>query len=362
MKRTILILMLCAAVGITVSCSSSGGGSISDIAEIIEETLQQGANNPVAVLEVDIATGEAPLEVLFTGSASYDPEGGSLSFTWDFGDESGSILSDPPLHVYDVAGSYTVTLIVEKSGNLSDVATVTIEVLEPEDSGVFVDEEEGVVAGMTLDENIDEDSPAELFGDVQWVPGISGSGMEFNEGGEYILLPDATELDLLNQGTVEVWIYPYTNIAAAGIVHKGVEADFSDESFSLQYNQAGQVAFVLTNDSNKNSWVMSNEGLLSTNEWHHIVAAWDLNDVYLYIDGSLVTDIKYYDSTVGWVTELPADFAPAKNSDGGLMVGSQPPYQSAWDLRFDGIIDNVLIYDRVLLITEVEDHYTSLAP
>jgi hypothetical protein len=75
-----------------------------------------------------------------------------------------------------------------------------------------------------------------------------------------------------------------------------------------------------------------------------------------------VTNRKYYDSTVGWVSELPADFAPARDSDGGLMIGSQPPYQSSWNLRFDGIIDNVLLYDRVLDVTEVEDHYVALAP
>lgn len=227
---------------------------------------------------------------------------------------------------------------------------------EPEDNGVIVDEEEGIVAGLDLNENLDENSPAEIIGDTQWVPGVDGMGMEFDEEGEYIFLPDSEELDLTDQGTVEVWIYPYTNVTAAGIVHKGVELDYSDESYSLQYNQPGQVTLILTNNDGKPTYILSNEAVLSTNEWHHIVAAWDLNDVYLYIDGSLVTDRKYYSN--GWKSELPADFAPARDSDGGLMIGSQIPY----DYRFNGIIDNVFIYDRVLDITEVEDHYTSLAP
>jgi hypothetical protein len=226
----------------------------------------------------------------------------------------------------------------------------------PQDNGVIVDEEEGIVAGMTLDENLNEESPAEVYGDTQWVPGIDGMAMEFDEEGEYILLPDSEELDLTDQGTVEVWIYPYTNIAAAGIVHKGVELDYSDEAYSLQYNNPGQVAFIITNNDKKATYVISNEDVLTTGQWHHVVAAWDLTEIYLYIDGAPVTNRSIYSG--GWVSELPADFAPAQNSDGELMIGSQIPYS----YRFDGIIDNVYLYDRVLDEAEVVDHYSYLVP
>jgi hypothetical protein len=226
----------------------------------------------------------------------------------------------------------------------------------PQDNGVIVDEEQGIVAGMTLDENLDEESPAEVYGDTQWVPGIDGMAMEFDEEGEYILLPDSPELDLTDQGTVEVWIYPYTNIAAAGIVHKGVELDYSDEAYSLQYNNPGQVAFIITNNDKKATYVISDDGALAPEEWHHIVAAWDLTEVYLYIDGAPVQNRSIYSG--GWISELPADFAPAQDSDGELMIGSQIPYS----YRFDGVIDNVYLYDRVLDEAEVVDNYNSLAP
>jgi len=231
---------------------------------------------------------------------------------------------------------------------------------EDEDRGVFMDEEQGIVAGLTLNENLDEDSPADIYGETQWVPGVDGMGMEFDTEGEYILLPDSDTLDLTDHGTVEVWVYPYTNITAAGIVHKGVMDDYSDESYSLQYNQPGEVAFILTNEAGTPTYVISNEGTLSENQWHHIVTAWDLNDVYLYVDGSLVTNRKIYQN--GWKSELPGDFAPARSSDGGLMIGSQVPPHDPERYRFEGIIDNVMLYNRVLETTEVEDHYTALVP
>ncbi len=353
MRHILIVLCMIVVIGLALSCGSTGGLGLPDSGDILGQDPEGGSEAPVAVIEADRASGEAPLEILFTGSGSYDPQGDVLSYFWDFGDGD-TIEGVDVSHLFAVGGSYTVTLIVENTSEMTAVATVNIEVLP--DDGVFVDEEEGIVAGLTLDENIDENSPAELYGDPQWVDGVDGSGMEFDAEGEYILLPDSDDLDLTSEGTVEVWVYPYSNVVAAGIVHKGVELDYSDESYSLQYNQPGQVAFILTNDAGLHTYVISNEQPLSVYEWHHIVAAWDLNEIYLYIDGALVTNRKIYAN--GWRTELPQDFAPARDSDGGLMIGSQIPFE----YRFDGIIDNVLLYNRVLDEAEVSGHYSALVP
>ena len=350
-NKLLLTITTGAVVGLFIACGGSGGTQSTQE----KEPINQQSEAPVAILETNTVSGNIPLEVVFTGSDSYDPDGDTLTFNWDFGNGSNSTLPDPPAQLYTASGTYTVTLTVEDSCQQTDSSTVTIEAV---DSGVFVDEEEGIVAGLNLDRNIDENSPAEIHGDPQWVDGIDGSAMEFNAKGEYILLPDSDSLDLNDQGTVEVWVYPYTNIAAAGIVHKGVELDYSDEAYSLQYNNPGQVAFILTNESGKVTYVISNEVTLGTNQWHHIAAAWDLDNVYLYVDGALVVNRGIYVWGEGWKTEIPSDFAPVRNSDGGLMIGSQIPY----DYRFDGIIDNVILYNRVLDSTEVEEHYNSSAP
>ncbi len=364
MKTLLPLLMSISILVIVISCGSSGGIDVpddtTDIEDVIKSDIPDSTDpikqGPVAVMEADQLTGEAPLEVLFTGSSSYDPEGSELSYSWDFGDGDTSLWPDPPVHTYVDPGTYTVTLTVTNEKAESSSISETVESMEPADTGVFINEEEGIVAGLSLDENIDENSTAEIFGETQWVDGVDGLAMEFDAEGEYILLPDTDNLDFTVDVSIEVWIFPYTNIDAAGIVHKGVEEDYSDESYSLQYNQAGQVAIIITNDVGTATYVISDEGLLSTYEWHHIVVAWDLNEVYLYIDGDLVTNRRIYSN--GWKSELPADFAPARNSDGGLMIGSQIPLSC----RFDGIIDNVLLYDRVIDALEVAEHYTLLAP
>ena len=352
MRSMLIALCMIVLIAIAISCGSSGGLRLPDGSDVLDNVTEN--LEPVAHIETDRTSGEAPLEVVFSGSGSYDPDGDTLSYYWDFGDGDSSEVENPIPHVFETGGVYIVTLVVENTEGMSAVATVNIDVLP--DDGVFIDEEEGIVAGLTLDENIDETSPAEIYGETQWVDGIAGRAMEFNAEGEYVLLPDAEELDLAQECSIEVWLYPYSNITAAGIVHKGVEFDYSDESYSLQYNQPGQIAFIITNEAGMHTYVISNEERLSINTWHHVVVAWDQVEVYLYIDGALVMNRGIYAN--GWRSDLPPDFSPARDSDGGLMIGSQIPY----NYRFDGIIDNVMLYDRVLDEVEVIEHYDALMP
>lgn len=83
---------------------------------------------PVAVATASTTSGKAPLAVRFRARGSYDPEGGSLTYRWDFGDSSAVSTAANPRHTYRVAGSYTAVLTVTDTQNLSDSASVTITV------------------------------------------------------------------------------------------------------------------------------------------------------------------------------------------------------------------------------------------
>ena len=68
--------------------------------------------------------------ILFNGSASRDPKGASLSFSWDFGD--GSTGSGPtPSHAYAAAGHYPVTLTVS-NGTESSTAQAEAIATDPQ--------------------------------------------------------------------------------------------------------------------------------------------------------------------------------------------------------------------------------------
>ena len=64
----------------------------------------------------------APLEVWFQAVAD-DPEGGTLTYRWDFGD-GGSALGAEADHTYLQPGTFTATLTVTDRGGMSDSETI----------------------------------------------------------------------------------------------------------------------------------------------------------------------------------------------------------------------------------------------
>jgi PKD repeat protein len=69
--------------------------------------------------------------VVFDGSGSSDPESDLLDYAWDFGDSMGTGTGAAPSYVYPVAGSYTVTLVVNDGTSDSEPATASVEISEP---------------------------------------------------------------------------------------------------------------------------------------------------------------------------------------------------------------------------------------
>jgi glucose/arabinose dehydrogenase/PKD repeat protein len=99
----------------------------------IRKVAPLGVTNlpPVAVAQQDVAYGPGPLGVQFTGSGSSDPEGGPLTYEWDFGDGGSSSVMDP-FKIFNappgVPTVYTVTLTVRDDQDQPNVSTITVNV------------------------------------------------------------------------------------------------------------------------------------------------------------------------------------------------------------------------------------------
>ena len=84
---------------------------------------------PTAVASATPTSGQAPLTVQFTGSASTDPEDGLLTYAWDLdGNGTDDDLTANPSFTYDTPGTFVARLRVTDNGGLSDTQTVTISV------------------------------------------------------------------------------------------------------------------------------------------------------------------------------------------------------------------------------------------
>ena len=82
---------------------------------------------PVAVATSDIDSGVEPLTINFSSAGSYDPEGESLTYNWDFGDGSTST-DENPIKTYPNVGVYTVNLTVSDGVNQNQAVPIVINV------------------------------------------------------------------------------------------------------------------------------------------------------------------------------------------------------------------------------------------
>ena len=62
----------------------------------------------VGHIDVDVSAGATPLTVQFNSGKSFDPEGDSFTYAWDFGD-GGTATSENPSYTFEQEGEYVVT-------------------------------------------------------------------------------------------------------------------------------------------------------------------------------------------------------------------------------------------------------------
>ena len=91
-----------------------------------------GNRTPVAVASANVYYGPTPLTVQLSSSGSSDPDGQSITYSWNFGDGSPINTQANPTHVFSAAPGvptgFVVTLTVTDSGGLSAQATLNVAV------------------------------------------------------------------------------------------------------------------------------------------------------------------------------------------------------------------------------------------
>ncbi len=106
---------------LTINYENSGSMVID-----LDVSPSSGNQPPVAIAIASPLSGEAPLDINFTGSTSSD-DSAVTSFSWDFGDGNSSTVADPS-HTYTIPGNYDVVLTVFDIEGLSDVDSLQIDV------------------------------------------------------------------------------------------------------------------------------------------------------------------------------------------------------------------------------------------
>lgn len=106
--------------------SLSGGNSVHGLVDAMATLGALGPEPapPLPTFTVSTSTGIAPLSVTFSNTST-----GASSYNWTFGDPTSSTAASP-VHVFNTAGTYTVTLTASGAGGSATAAT-TITVAPP---------------------------------------------------------------------------------------------------------------------------------------------------------------------------------------------------------------------------------------
>ena len=113
---------------VTLTVSDGNGGSDTDTVTV------SPVAPPVNVAPTATITDATCTELTcsFKGQTSSDPDGDTLTYSWDFGDTSALVTTQNASRTYTTEGSKTVTLTVSDGKGGSDTDTVTVNPTAPE--------------------------------------------------------------------------------------------------------------------------------------------------------------------------------------------------------------------------------------
>ncbi|MCK4342410.1 MAG: LamG domain-containing protein [Phycisphaerae bacterium] len=175
-----------------------------------------------------------------------------------------------------------------------------------------------------------------------WTTGISGSALNFDGDDDYVEV-DSFTLSAPDPQTQCMW-FTLNDLT----ISRHLTSYDARGTFTVLSNATLQVEL----QGNPNGIRIRSSDTVATGQWHFVclrlygfdvATGRTIDDADFYIDG-VVQDKSSYD--IGVNTDI-------RNT---LYIGC---YQPAWGSHFDGIIDEVRIYDRVLSHAEILDLYWS---
>mgnify|MGYP000200424824 CR=1 FL=1 len=108
-----------------------------ELAGICDPDASGPANQaPSAAATATPASGLAPLDVRFDGTASSDPDGDALQYLWEFADGSSADTAVVERR-YEEPGDYSATLTVRDGRGGEDAATVAVRVSAPQPNAAY---------------------------------------------------------------------------------------------------------------------------------------------------------------------------------------------------------------------------------
>lgn len=220
-----------------------------------------------------------------------------------------------------------------------------------------LNDEEGVAAKDYSDGNA---YPGVLQGVPTWTKGRVGGALEFDGVDDYIDVPDSESVDLNSAGSISLW-FKLTGDWGSGrhiVFSKGLQNTVSgkvNNGFDISASVYTGVVDSKMGGPNEGDWLFNyimDFDLADDPDggaWHHLVVTWNGVEQVMYLDG--VDDPRNHHEMGALAPVLDTTVYPFRI---GANNGSP-------DDPFEGIIDEIRVYNRALSATEVASIYSRSA-
>ena len=170
------------------------------------------------------------------------------------------------------------------------------------------------------------------------ITGVRGKGLSFDGIDDYIEIGNVASLNLPSTDlTLSAWINLRNCSTANAFIHKYLQYSFAVINFS----SVCELTYADSSD-----WSFANFGYygsVSSGVWHHVVVTKNQSNVVtIYLDGTSIISKNFGGSITA--------------SSNSLLIGA---YKGINNYFFSGSIDEVIIFNRALSVSEVKTLYNS---
>jgi len=205
-------------------------------------------------------------------------------------------------------------------------------------------------AGSYADFYDGHDGSASGSAPAPYANGIVGGCQDFDGTNDYITVPDNADFDWASDASfaVELWC-KFTNVAAPKnkVMIGRDDGGGGHPHWWLGASHTTGLATCYLLDSSGSGIGITGTTAINDGDWHHLVFVRDesLNENRLYVDGVMEDSDTY---------NYGANFGASTTIGIGYMA-----YNATPDYFYDGLLDEIAIYNRVLSTSEIIQHYSN---
>jgi hypothetical protein len=335
-------------------------------ARTLTATARDAAGNSRTSGAITVTASNTTPPPLISSVASSNISSAAATITWTTDTASDTQVEYGPTSAYGSATALATTLVTAHSqmlgglipglvyhyrvksrnaaGNLATSGDFTFTTLPAATTGLVGAWAFDDGSGTTARDTSGNGNTGTLLNGPTWTAGKIGQALSFNGVNQYVSVPHASGFDAYPL-TLAMWMKTSTTAGVRGLVNKYVPG--SSNGYEVFVSNGNLCAWYFRDSSNSvsdGSGCPFNIPGYNDNQWHHVAFVVDALGGRLYVDG-------VQRAAGGWTG---TGGAPSTTQDVHIGVGGAEYFQ--------GVLDDVRIYNRALSATEVLGLSDTVAP